>query len=244
VISILRKEINLFFSSLIGYISIIVFMVITGLFLWVFPGQFNVFYYGFATLGDFFNLAPLILMFLIPAITMRTFSEEINTGTFEILATRPVTDLSIILGKFLAALALVIFALIPTVIYVITIAALAMPVGDIDTGAILGSYLGLILMSGCFVALGIFSSTITSNQIVAYVVGIFLCFIAFFAFEEISNFSRFSGTLDYFIRNLGINEHYKSISRGVVDTRDILYFVSFITLFIASSKLIIESRKW
>ena len=244
MISVLRKEINLFLSSLIGYIAIVVFLVITSLFLWIFPGPYNVFFYGFASLEGFFEFAPFIFLFLIPAITMRTFSEEKNSGTIEILATKPISDLGILLGKYFAAMLLVVFALLFTLVYVYTIASLAVPEGDIDTGAIIGSYIGLLFIGGCFVSLGIFASAITGNQIVAFVIGLFLCFFTFFAFDEISRFSDFSGSWDYLIRNLGISEHYRSISRGVFDLRDVIYFLSFITLFISASKTVLESRKW
>ena len=227
-----------------GYIAIIVFLVITGLFLWIFPGDYNVLYYGFATLEGFFDFTPIIFLFLIPAITMRTFSEELNSGTIEILATKPISDLGIILGKYFAALLLVVFSLLFTLIYVFTISTLALPAGDIDTGAVIGSYIGLLFIGGCFVSLGIFASTLTGNQIVAFVIGIFLCFFTFFGFDYISRLSEFTGTTDYLIRNLGISEHYRSISRGVLDTRDLIYFLSFITIFLTASKTVLESRKW
>lgn len=244
MLSILFKEINLFLSSLIGYIAILVFLVITGLFLWVFPGEYNILYYGFATLDGFFEFAPLIFMFLIPAITMRSFAEELNLGTIEFLSTKPIAQLAIVLGKYFAALLLVAFALLPTVLYIFTISQLASPQGNIDTGSIMGSYLGLLFIGGCFVSIGIFASTLTSNQIVAFVIGIFLCFIFYFAFDEISNMGRFYGTLDYAIRYIGIREHYHSISRGVVDLKDVVYFFGFITVFVTAAKTVLESRKW
>jgi gliding motility-associated transport system permease protein len=244
VIQVFKKEIIAFFSSLVGYVAISVFLLITGLFIWVFPGNMNVFDFGFADLNPFFDFAPLVFLFLIPAITMRTFAEEKNAGTLELLFTRPVTDIKIILGKYFAALVLVVFALLPTLIYVFTISALAVPKGEIDSGAIIGSYIGLLLIASAFVSIGLFVSSITDNQIVAFILGIFLCFFALYAFDFISQISEFSGKLDYYIRNIGMNEHYVSISRGVLDSRDLVYFLTVNIFFIVISKTALESRKW
>lgn len=244
MVSIFRKEINLFFSSIIGYIAIVVFLVIAGLFMWVFPGDLNIMQYGFATLDPFFEFAPLVFLFLIPAITMRSFAEERNAGTIEFLVTRPLTDVAIISGKYLAALVLVLFSLIPTLIYVFTISTLAIPQGAIDTGSILGSYLGLLLVGSAFVSIGIFASAITANQIVAFILGLFFCFTGFFAFDLLSGISAFSGNIDYVTKQIGMNAHYLSISRGVVDLRDVLYFLSINVIFLMSAKTVLESRKW
>jgi len=243
MLSIFKKEINLFFSSLIGYIAIAVFLMTTGLFLWIFPDS-SLFNYGFATLDNFFFIAPWVFLFLIPAITMRSFSEEIKSGTIELLVTRPISDLQIILGKYFAALFLVFFALLPTLLYFYTVYQLGAPAGNIDTGATWGSYIGLLLLGAAFVAIGIFGSAITSNQIVAFILSVFLCFIFFMVFELISSMNIFYAKLDSLLEQIGINYHYESISRGVVDTRDLVYFISLITIFILLTKLILESRKW
>jgi ABC-2 type transport system permease protein len=241
--TILRKEINTFLSSLIGYVVIGVFLLTTSLFVWIFP-SFNVLDAGYATLDGFFEFAPLVFMFLVPALTMRSFAEERHTGTIEILFTKPISDVQVILGKYGAALLLFVIALIPTFIYVYSISRLASPTGDIDTGAIIGSYIGLVLIGSAFTAIGMFASSVTSNQIVAFVIGVFLCFFFFFAFDFLSNLGQFVGTLDYYVKGLGLVSHYDSISRGVLDTRDLLYFITFDAVFIIGAKTAIDSRKW
>lgn len=241
--SIFKKEINLFLSSLVGQIALIVFLLVTGLFIWVFP-ETNVLDYGFATLQQLFVTGPWVFMFLIPAITMRSFSEEISSGTFELLATRPVRDIEIIFGKYLAALMLVLFSLIPTLIYFYTVYQLGAPPGNMDIGATWGSYIGLLLLGGVFVSIGLFASSISSNQIIAFVLGIFLCFFLYMAFDYLSRLDLFIASFDNIIASLGIYKHYQSISRGVVDTRDLIYFLSVIALFLLLTKTSLESRKW
>ena len=242
MLTIFKKEITAFLSSLIAYITITAFLVVTGLFLWVFPNS-SILEYGFASLDSLFSIAPWVFLLLIPAITMRSFSEEKKTGTIELLATRPVSDLQIILGKYFAGLALAVFALVPTVVYYITVYLLAVPTGNIDTGAVIGSYIGLLLLAGSFTAMGIFASSLRENQIEAFVISLFLCFFCFYGFDSISSLSLF-GKVDTFIIQLGINEHYRSISRGVLDTRDLIYFLSFTGIFIMLTKTVLESRKW
>lgn len=241
--NIFLKELNHFFSSLIGYIAIIVFLLATGLFLWVFPDT-SVLDYGFATLESLFYMAPWIFMFLIPAITMRSFSEEYNTGTIEILNTKPLTENRIIGGKYLAAFFLVLFSLLPTLIYFYSVSSLGAPAGNIDSGATWGSYIGLLLLGGAFVAIGIFASAITNNQIVAFIIAIFLCFFVYIGFDYVSRLDIFFASLDSFIEQLGIDAHYQSIGRGVVDTRDLIYFLSLIAAFLYFTKIALESRKW
>lgn len=241
--SIFIREVNAFFSSLIGYIVVGVFLIVMGLFLWVFPNT-NLIDYGYAGLDELFVTTPSIFMFLIPAITMRLLAEEHQTGTIELLATRPLTDLEIILAKYFAAVFLVVFSLLPTLIYYISIYQLGSPVGNIDAGAFWGSFIGLILLGASFVAIGLFASSLTNNQIVAFIIGVFLCFMCFQGFDLMSNFPGFIGTIDYLIEMLGINYHYNSISRGILDTRDLLYFVSFIALFIALTNTSLQRRKW
>lgn len=236
MIPILKKEFNAFFASPVAYLVIGIFLLINGLFLWVFKDNFNILNAGFADLSSFFYLSPWLFLFLIPAITMKSFADEFNSGTIEILKTKPVTDWQIVLGKFLACLVLVIIALVPTIIYVYTIYQLANPIGDIDFGSIIGSYLGLLFLATSYTAIGLFTSTISKNQIVAFILGVFITFLLFYGFDALASLST---TNSYFIQKLGINEHFKSISRGVIDTRDIVYFtsVTFFFLFITKSQL-------
>ena len=243
MLSIFKKELNTFFSSLIGYIVVAVFLLFLGLMIWVFPDS-SLLEYNYASLDQLFSIAPLIFLFLIPAITMRLFAEEHQTGTIELLATRPLRDLEIIVGKYLAALALVIFALVPTLLYYFTIYQLGFPKGNLDSGAIWGSYLGLIFLGAAFVAIGLFASSLTSNQIVAFVLGSFLCFIFYWGFLFFSKLPLFVGSWDAVIQMLGIDYHYESISRGLVDSRDVLYFVSLIAVFIGLTNLSLDSRRW
>ncbi len=240
--SILKKEIRSYLSSLIAIIVIVVFLIANGLFLWVFK-ETNILDAGYADIDPLFELAPIIFIFLISAITMRSFSEEKKSGTFETLTTKPITDLSIIAGKYFACLIIVIFAILPTLVYYYTIHTLAVPAGNVDTGALWGSYLGLILLSAGYVSIGLFSSVITDNQIVSFIVSMFLCFFFYSTFDYLGSFSFFKDT-DFFIEWFGINLHYKNISRGVIDTRDIIYFLSLIVLFTWLTKIIFNSRKW
>lgn len=242
MLTIFQKEINTFFSSLIGYIAFVVFLLTTWLFLWIFPDT-NILSYGYASLESLFFIAPWVFMFLIPAITMRSIAEETSSGTIELLATRPLTDLQIVLGKYFAALFLVFIALLPTLVYYYTVYALSIAPG-IDTGATWGSYLGLFFLGASFVSIGIFASSLTSNQIVAFLLAIFLCFFCYAAFDYLSKLNIFYAKIDDLIEQLGINAHYLSISRGVVDTRDLVYFVSFNAIFILLTKTVLESRKW
>jgi ABC-2 type transport system permease protein len=240
--AILKKEINLFFSSLVAYISMAVFFIVLALNLFIFPG--NILDSNYATLDSFFTLAPWILIFLIPAITMRSFADEKQSGTIELLATKPVTDFQIVAGKYLAALLLWLFTFLPTLLYFICVRKLSLDEAPLDSGAAWGSYLGLFFLGAVFAAIGIFSSSISSNQIVSFIIGVFLCYLMYDAFLRISSLSIFEGQIDYFIQAAGLNAHYDSISRGVVDTRDIVYFLSVITLFLIGTRTALESRKW
>jgi len=237
------KEINAFLTSLIGYIVIIVFLLVVGLFLWVFEGDTNILDSGYSDLGPLFYIAPWVFLFLIPAITMRSIAEERRTGTIELLLTKPLTELQIILGKYFAGLALVIIALIPTLIYVYSIYQLGNPVGNIDMGGTWGSFLGLLFLASSFVAVGIFSSSVTNNQVVAFILATFLSFFLFIGFESIGSFRLF-GSFDSVLINLGINSHYLSMSRGVIDTRDVVYFIALIAIFIQFTLLVLNRRKW
>ena len=242
MLAILYKEITGFFSSLVAYITIAAFLIVTGLFLWVFP-ESSILDYGYAGIDSFFNIAPYIFMFLIPAITMRSLAEERKDGTFELLATRPITDWDIIGGKFLASLAIVGLTLVPTFVYYLTIYQLGIPKGNIDTGAVIGSYLGLVLMGSAFVSIGLFASSLSKNQIIAFTVSVVLSFFAFSGFDSISQILSFQNVNSY-LTALGINQHYQSISRGVLDTRDLIYFISFSALFLFFTKTILGGRKW
>lgn len=240
---LLIKEVNAFLSSLIGYVVMVVFLLLSGLFLWVFEGDTNILVSGYADLSPFFYIAPWVFLFLIPAITMRSFAEEKKTNTLEILLTKPLSLTQLVLGKFFAGFILVVITLIPTLIYVISIYILGNPVGNIDMGGTWGSYIGLLFLSASFLAIGVFSSSITSNQIVAFILATFLSFFCFIGFESIASFKLF-GSLDNVFINLGINAHYQSLSRGVIDSRDIIYFLTLISLFFLSTKLVIKSRMW
>ncbi len=240
--SIYIKEIRSFLSSLIAYVVMLVFLLATGLFTWVLP-DYNIFDYGYANLDTLFSMAPWLFMFLISAITMRSLSEEKKTGTIEIITTRPITDLQIILGKYFAGITLVLFTILPTLIYFVTIYQLGAPKGNLDTGAIIGSYIGLFFLASCFVAIGMLSSALSDNQIVSFIFSLFLCFLFYNLFDLIADF-KLLGTWDTVVAGLGINAHYESISRGVVDSRDLIYFIGFDLIFIWASKTMFESRKW
>ena len=242
MIAIFKKEINLFFSSLIGYISIGVFLALTGMFMWVLP-NFNIFDYGYATLDQLFNIGPNVFLFLIPAITMRSFADEQKTGTIEIISTKPVTDFQIVFGKYLAGLVLVLFSLLPTLLYFYTISDLAYPRGNVDAGAAWGSYIGLLFVGGAYLAVGLFASSVTDNQIVSFILGMFLCLFFFQILDWMKEIS-FLTSFDSIFDALSIQSHYISISRGVLDTRDLIYFVSFAGVFLFSTKTVIASRKW
>ena len=243
MLSIFLKEVNSFFSSLIGYIVIGVFLVIMGLMMFVFPDT-SLLNYNYATLGQLFEMAPMIFVFLIPAITMRSFAEEQQAGTIELLVTRPITGLQIILGKYFASLLLVAFALAPTGLYYYTVYQLGSPPGNLDSGAILGSYIGLFLLAGSFVAIGLFASTLSGNQIVAFIVAAFLCFFLYWGFDFLSRLPVFVGKVDDVVQMFGIDYHYNSISRGLADSRDVLYFFSLVALFVAMTLVSLGRRKW
>ncbi len=243
MLTIFTKEINTFFSSLIGYIVIGVFLLVTGLMMFVFPDT-SLLDSTYATMDQLFGLAPIIFMFLIPAVTMRSFAEEIQTGTIELLTTRPLRDFEIILGKYFACLALVLFALLPTLLYYYTLHNLGSPVGNLDSGGILGSYIGLFLLAAVYTAIGIFSSSLIDNQIVSFILATFLCFFVYSGFLYLSKLPVFFGKMDTVVQMLGIEYHYNSISRGVIDTRDVIYFFSMIAMFLAMTLVSLEKRKW
>jgi ABC-2 type transport system permease protein len=241
--SIFLKEIKGYFSSLIGYIVIIVLLIICGLFMWILPAT-NLLDYGYLSMEKFFNFAPWVLLFLIPAITMRMFPDELRSGTIEILLTKPITEMQIILGKFFASVVLVVIALLPTFIYVISMRFLASDGHQMDSGGIAGSYIGLLFLSASFCAIGVFASSLTNSQIVGFLISLIACLVFYFGFEAISSIPAFSGGVDYFLSSIGLASHYNNISRGVIDTRDIFYFISIIVVFILGTQIILKKRNW
>lgn len=243
MIALLRKEIESFLSSLIAYIVIVVFLFVISFFLWVINFGHNILSNGYASLDGLFALAPIVFLFLIPAITMRMFAEEKRGGTIETLLTQPLTDLQIILAKFLAGFFLVVFALLPTLVYYYSVYQLGMPVGNIDSGAMWASYIGLLLLGGSFVAIGLFASSITDNQIVSFVLAALISAFFYVGFAFIWPLDLFSD-VGLFIGSLGILAHYDSISRGVIDSRDIIYFISLIAFFLMLTRFSLASRKW
>ena len=237
------KEIRSFLSSLIGYIVIIVFLIVVGLFLWVFQTDFNILDFGYANVDGLFIIAPFVFLFLVPAVTMRSFSEEQKSGTMELLFTRPLTDMQIITAKYLAGLTLIVFSIIPTIIYFISVWYLGLPQGNVDVGGFWGSFTGLLLLGATFVSIGIFSSSLTDNQVVSFILSIAISAFFYMGFEFIYSL-EFFGSFDLFIRSLGMSAHYSSVSKGVIDTRDLVYFGSVIMLFLFLTKLSLERRKW
>ena len=242
--SLLRKEINSFLGSVIGYVVIVVFLVITGLFAWILPEtDFNIISSGYATLDSLFILAPWVFMFLIPAITMRSFAEENKTGTIELLLTKPFTDFQIVAAKYLAGMILVLFALLPTLVYYGVVNFLASPAGNLDHGGIRGSYTGLFFLGSAYVSIGIFSSCISNNQIISFILAMLITFVFHVGFDFLSAIGGNEG-LNYILSQMGMNAHYASLSRGVIDTRDVIYFASLTMLFLTSARFILEKRKW
>jgi ABC-2 type transport system permease protein len=242
MLSVYLKELHAFFSSLIGYLVIAVFLISVGLFMWVFS-ETSVLDYNFATMDQLFSIAPLVFLFLIPSITMRSFAEEKSKGTIEFLYTKPLSDMDILMGKFLSNFSLVVFSLLPTLVYYYSIYYLGSPEGNLDTGAIAGSYIGLFFLGAVFVAIGMFASSITSNQITAFILGAFLCFFFHWAFSYLAQLPVFPSGLDLFIQKLGVNYHYSSVSKGLVDSRDILYFISLVFVFLYGTYVSIQNQK-
>ncbi|MDR3652056.1 MAG: gliding motility-associated ABC transporter permease subunit GldF [Paludibacter sp.] len=222
--TILKKELRVFFSNATGYIVIGIFLILTGLFLWIIPGEYNILDSGYANVDGLFYLAPWLFLFLCPAITMRLFAEEKQTGTWEILITKPISKTQIVLGKYFAGLTLVTLALLPVLLYYISVSYLAEPIGNVDSGAFWGSFIGLFFLAVIYVAIGTFSSSISNNQIISFVAAVVLSFFLFYGFEVLTGFFT-SGKSIQLLEALGIHAHYKSMSRGVIDSRDLLYFV-------------------
>lgn len=239
MMTIFKKELASFFSSVTGYLVIAVFLILMGLFMWVFT-ETSVLAYNYATLDQLFSMAPLIFLFLIPAVTMRSFAEEKQSGTLEFLYTKPISGNAIVWGKYFANVVLVVLALIPTLLYYYSIYQLGSPKGNLDTGAIIGSYIGLLFLVGAFVAVGMFASALTDNQIVAFVLGASICFVVHWAFGYLANIPLFTGDLGLFLQQLGLNYHYSSISKGAIDIKDLVYFVSIILIFVFATQNLIE----
>jgi ABC-2 type transport system permease protein len=243
MITLFRKEINAFFSSLTGYVVIIVFLLANSLFMWVIKGNLNILESGHANMNALFTMAPWVFLFLVPAVSMRVFSEEKRSGTLELLLTRPISEFRIVLAKYLAAVVLILLSLFPTVIWYISVSRLGSPPANLDSGGIAGSYIGLFFLAAVYASIGIFSSALTENQIVSFILAVLLSFFLFTGFDMITSADLF-GNLDNLLIRLGISEHYNSISRGVVDTRDLVYFLSVIALFLLGTKIVLQSRKW
>ena len=229
--AIFKREVRVFFTSPIGYLIVGSFLLLNGLFLWVFKNEYNIFDYGFADLGNFFLLAPWIFVFLVPAITMTSFSEERKMGTLELLLIKPISIWKLVLGKFWGALLLCIIAVAPTLVYVFAISKLGMVEGNYDLGVVLGSYFGLLFLMACYTSIGIFASTLSDNQIIAFLVGILVCFLVFNGFDAIATLFS-DGETQQTVQSLGAKAHFDSIARGVIDTRDLVYFISLTLVFL------------
>ncbi|GAA4021348.1 gliding motility-associated ABC transporter permease subunit GldF [Hymenobacter glaciei] len=241
MLTILQKEFNAFLNSPVAYVVLGVFLIATGLFVWVFPDS-SVLDYGYADLQTLFNLAPWIFLFLIPALTMRTFAEEKKAGTIELLLTRPLTDGQIIGGKYLACLLLALLALVPTLLYYYSVYKLGSPEGNIDSAATVGSYLGLALLAAVFAAIGILASALTRDQIIAFLVAVVGCFLVYSGFDSLA--SVLQGSSAYYVSQLGIAAHYRDLSKGLVDSRDLVYFFSVVAIALQATRLALRSRNW
>jgi len=243
MLPLLIKEFRTFFSSLIGYLTLSVFLIATGLFVWVFPGASNPLDSAYANLNVFFEVSPWIYLFLIPAICMRMFSDEKKQGTIELVYTRPVSEMGIVLAKYFAALLIVMVSLLFCLVYYFSIYKLGNPVGSIDSAAFFGSFIGLFLLAGVYVSIGIFCSSLTENQIIAFLMALVLSFTLFIGFDYLADLPGFQN-MQSLIYSLGINEHYKSLARGVIDTRDVVYFGAEIVAFLLITRTVLKSRKW
>jgi len=241
--AIFRKEISGFFSSLTGYIVIIVFLLVNSLFMWVLPGEWNILDNGYAGLDTIFFLSPWVFMFLVPAVTMKMIAEEKHLGTIELIYSRPISERGIIYGKYLASVTLVLLALLPGLIYYFSVYQLGESPGNLDRGGTMGSFIGLFFLASVYVSAGIFASSLTDNQVIAFIIAVLICFILFMGFDS---FAYLPGLkkLNEFVIRLGINEHYKSMSRGVIDIKDVVYFVAVVAFFNEATRLHLLSRKW
>jgi len=241
--AIFRKEISGFFSSLTGYIVIIVFLLVNSLFMWILPGEWNILDNGYAGLDTIFFLSPWVFMFLVPAVTMKMIAEEKHLGTIELIYSRPITERGIIYGKYFASVALVLLALLPGLIYYFSVYQLGESPGNLDRGGTMGSYIGLFFLASVYASAGIFASSLSDNQVTAFIIAVLICFILFMGFDS---FAYLPGLkkMDEFVIRLGINEHYKSMSRGVIDIKDVVYFLAIVIFFNEATRLHLISRKW
>ncbi len=242
MIAIFKKELSSFFNSPIGYLIVILFLALNGLFLWVFRNGFNIFDNGFADLSNFFLLAPWVFLFLVPAITMRSISEEKKLGTLELLSIKPISNFRIILGKFLGTLTVGLIGLVPTIVYVFAISDLGIVEGNYDTGVVIGSYFGVLFLLAMYCSLGIYASSLSDNQIFAFILGTALCFFIFYGAEATSSLF-IDGSTQYFIKGLGAKAHFDDISKGVLDTRDLIYFLSVTAFFIFLATMRLSNKK-
>ncbi len=238
--ALLFKEIRSFFGSAMGYLVVIVFLLLNSLFLWVFDGSYNILQSGYNDLTPFFRLAPWVLLLLVPAVTMKSFSDERKQGTLELLMTRPLSSMQIVMGKFLGAFLLILISILPTVIYIFVLNPYGNPPGNMDMGSTLGSYFGLLFLIGSYTAIGMFSSTLSENQIVAFILAAILCFVFFIGFDEVASLLPSQQTV---VEKIGMNFHFKSMSRGVLDTRDIIYFISIVALFTGATVFQLKSLR-
>lgn len=241
--AIFRKEISGFFSSLTGYIVIIVFLLVNSLFMWIFPGEWNILDSGYAGLDTLFFLSPWIFLFLVPAVTMKMIAEEKRLGTLELLYSRPVTERGIIYGKYLASVILVFLSLIPGIIYYVSVHTLGEIPGNLDKGGTLGAFIGLFFLAAVYASAGLFASSLTDNQVIAFIIAVLICFFLYIGLESLAYLPGLR-SIDEFLVRVGINEHYKSISRGVIDLRDIIYFSGVVVIFNEATRVMLLSRKW
>lgn len=240
--AIFKREVASFFSSVTGALVVSVFLIFTGLFLWVIPGELNILFGGYATLESLFYIAPLMYLFLVPAVTMRLLADEKKMGTLDVLLTRPISSMQIVLGKFLAGFFVVVISLLPTLIYVYSVYQLGNPVGNIDLGGTWGSYIGLLFLAAVYVAIGLFASSLTDNQIVAFVIAVLLSFLFYTGFDSLASVQGF-GPWRNTIAQFGIDNHYRSLSRGVIDSRDVVYFISLVYFFLYLTKTVLRKQK-
>lgn len=241
--SVIWKEINSFFSSLTGYVVIAVYVVINGMFMWILPGEWNIFDNGYASLDTFFIISPWVFLLLVPAVTMRMFSEERRSGTLELLITRPLTERDIVYGKYISAIILVLLSILPSLLYIVTICILGETPCNFDRGGTAGAYAGLFLLASVYAAVGLFASSVTTNQVASFIIAVSAGFILYAGFDLFALLPGLRG-IDEAVISLGINEHYRSISRGVIDLRDLLYFAVVTLIFTEATRLQIVSRNW
>lgn len=240
--TIFKKENSRYFGTATGYIALFVFLSAIWLFCWVFPST-SFIGYGFAEMGTFFEISPYIFLFLVPALTMRLFAEEFKSGTFELLITKPVSEFQIIAGKFLSSWFLVLVALLLTLVFFYSLFQLASPVGNIDISGILGSYIGLLFLGGVFCAIGIFTSSLTDNQIISFIISFVICFFLYDGLSRFAGLESLSGSMSNFLQDIGLNSHYEAMGRGVIDTRDIVYFGSIIAAFLILTQISLKYKR-